>query len=245
MAKILLVIAGAALGLCLIFLAVAAGMGGLGLLNDTGHFADFVGDKPLASTDGTREWVWTGDSFKDEVATNVHYLPDAKGPPRIILRGPDDELDKIVFHNGELAKRRGMGWGHFDRVDVTLTGAVVRHFSFAGSAQLLLGAVSQDVLDVNVAGSGTLDAEAPGHVDELTLNIAGHGDDHLGKLIVQNAHIHIAGRGDIEIAPIEEAEIDIMGSGAIKLMTKPKSLSTHVMGAVTVTDADGNTIHDH
>jgi hypothetical protein len=245
MVKTLIVIAAAAIGTCLLLLGIAAATGGLGLFNGTTALLDFSSDKPIASSANSKAWAWSGDDFKNDVPANVHYEPGAKGPARIVIHGPSAELDKIGFSHGKLAfTQRGVHPG-FNRIDVSLRGAIVRKFSFAGDTHLTLGSVNQDRLDVNVAGAATIDAAAPGRVDTLTLNIAGHSEDHLGKLAVGTAHIHIAGHGDITIAPTDTANIDIMGRGDIKLMTKPKKLSTHVMGSGRVTDAAGHVVQSN
>lgn len=245
MVKTLIIIAAAAFGTCLLLLGIAAVTSGLGYFNDSTALLDFSSDKPIASGANSKAWAWTGDNFKNDVPATVHYEPGAKGPARIIVHGPSAELDKIGFSHGKLAfTQRGAHRG-FNRVDVSLRGAIVRKFSFAGDTHLILGAIDQDRLDVNAAGAATINATAPGRVDTLTLNIAGHSDDHLGKLAAGTVHIHIAGHGDITIAPIDTANIDIMGRGDIKLMTKPKNLSTHVMGSSRVTDAAGHVVQSN
>ena len=245
MVKTLIVIAAAAFGTCLLLLGIVAATGSLGFFNHPYALLDSPGDKPVATGTNSKAWAWTGDDFKNDVPADIHYEPGVKGPARIIVRGPSAELDKIGFAHGKLAFTQREENRGFNRVDVTLRGAIVRKFSFAGDSHLTLGAVNQDRLDVNVAGAAIIDAAAPGHVDTLTLNIAGHSEDHLGKLAADTVHIHIAGHGDITIAPIDTANIDIMGRGDIKLMTKPKKLRTHVMGSGRVTDAAGHVVQSN
>jgi hypothetical protein len=242
MYKTLIIIAAAAFGLCLLLLVIAGVAHSLGLLGGADGFANITGAKPIASSANSRTWAWTGDSFKSDVPIDIQYKPNAKGPARIVVRGAADELARITFHNGKLAFKQRIRKNDFDNVEAVLTGAVVKNFSFAGRSHFSFGAIRQDKLDVNIAGRGDMDSLAPGHVDKLTLNIAGRSDDHLGKLTAREAHIHIAGRGNVEIAPSDEADVDILGRGDIKLMTKPKSFNTHVLGAINVTDAAGNSL---
>ena len=63
------------------------------------------------------------------------------------------------------------------------------------------------------------------------MDIAGRGDARLKDLTVKKLKLDIAGRGDVEASPIDDADIDIAGSGTVKLYTEPKHLDTSIMGS--------------
>jgi hypothetical protein len=43
--------------------------------------------------------------------------------------------------------------------------------------------------------------------------------------------VHIAGSGDTDIAPTDEADIHIAGSGNVNLHSNPKRMDTHIAGS--------------
>jgi hypothetical protein len=59
----------------------------------------------------------------------------------------------------------------------------------------------------------------------------GSGDALLEQLAARSSRIFIAGSGSADIAPIDEADIFIAGSGDVRLHTHPKHLDSKVAGS--------------
>lgn len=92
-----------------------------------------------------------------------------------------------------------------------------------------LGHVDRRALDVTLAASGSIKAE--GRVDELTVHAMASGQVQLGKLAVRKAVVMLAGSGDVTIAPTQEAQITILGSGNVHLLTRPANVTRTIMGS--------------
>ena len=109
--------------------------------------------------------------------------------------------------------------GQADRMEVSIT----------GSGEAFVTEFTAKTFEVKVAGSGSLKAQ--GSADKATISIAGSGDADLGALAIKSLEVKVAGSGNAEAAPTEEADIKIMGSGDVRLLTHPTRLSTKVMGS--------------
>jgi hypothetical protein len=167
----------------------------------------------------TRDIPWNSDSVDISLPANTRYkrgsgdMLRVSGDPKIIahvrVAGGEIELD---------CRRRG----ETTLLDITLPGGEFRSIALNGRGKLLLEDLSQRELDLRVQGSGT--AEANGSVDILDLEIAGSGHADLNSLMVQRLDLNVAGSGTAEVAPQNEAEVDIAGSGKAYLSTGQANL---------------------
>jgi len=190
-------------------------------------FDDTPDCKPGNATATTRSFPWDGgDKVTIEVPVNLHYKPgtgttlEAKGDPQM--------LANLSVKGGTIEMNcRGARW-HHQRLDITMPGREFKEYHIAGVADLDLQQLNQESLKIEIAGSG--DINATGKVDTLKLEIAGRGDAHMKDLAVNKLNLDIAGRGEVETSPQESADIDIAGSGNVKLYTEPKHINTSIMG---------------
>lgn len=103
------------------------------------------------------------------------------------------------------------------------------HVVVRGSGDVDLGRLDQDTLQLLVAGSGS--AKAEGRVKTLKLSVAGSGNADLGRLAVEDADVVVAGHGDVAIAPSGDVKITILGSGDVKLLSRPNHITRSVVGS--------------
>jgi hypothetical protein len=103
-----------------------------------------------------------------------------------------------------------------------------------------MGEIHQDALRLSIAGNGSFNAS--GNADDLTLNVAGSGDYHLGKLAARTMRVSIAGSGHIDAASPSSARINIVGSGQVRFDNMPKDISTSIIGSGRISDASGRVI---
>jgi hypothetical protein len=131
-----------------------------------------------------------------------------------------------------------------DDLDITLAGSgavtasgKVQHTraKLAGSGNLNLEGLEQTDVDLEIRGSGS--ATAGGSVERTSVLIAGSGDAKLGKLVVKDAIVQILGSGDVDIAPVDTAQVEIGGSGNVRLLRKPRNVQTRIQGSGSVVDA--------
>jgi hypothetical protein len=98
-----------------------------------------------------------------------------------------------------------------------------------------LGHIDQDQLDLMVTGHGAVRAE--GRVDTLTVRLAGSGNVNLGELSARSVTVRLTGSGNVIVAPSEDAHVSIMGSGNVRLTTRPEHIERHVMGSGHIVEA--------
>jgi Putative auto-transporter adhesin, head GIN domain len=68
-------------------------------------------------------------------------------------------------------------------------------------------------------------------VEELRIFIAGPGDVDAGGVASQDVTVKSAGSGNADVAPRDEIDIHIAGSGDVNLHTNPRKVETHIAGS--------------
>ncbi|HEY1876492.1 MAG TPA: DUF2807 domain-containing protein [Rhizomicrobium sp.] len=209
----------------------AAAIGG----KDFGNGLDFslFSDRPRCETVAgaiatSRVLDWDGsDHVGLSVGGHASYTPGTDN--KVHASGDPQVLAHLRVRNGNIEMDCN-GW-HHDAGDlaITLPGQEFKRFGIAGSGNLSLQKLDQNMIQLRIAGSGSIKAD--GKVETADIKIAGSGDVDLGKLAAQIAMVHIAGSGNTDIAPTEEADIHIAGSGDVNLHTSPKKMETHIAGS--------------
>jgi Putative auto-transporter adhesin, head GIN domain len=115
----------------------------------------------------------------------------------------------------------------------TATGKVGQtRAAIKGSGDLNLGGLMQTNFDLAIKGSGSV--TAGGAAEHTTISIAGSGDARLGRLLVKDASVRIRGSGNADIAPENSADIEIYGSGNVRLLKQPGTMQTSIHGSGTI-----------
>lgn len=200
--------------------------GGFGVGND--------GDTKVDPGATGRHWVWDdGETVEIAVPAKVHYRG---GGDEVIARGSAAAIARLRVGNGKIASS---GSGRFarDDLDIRLPGHAFRTLTMAGSDELIMENVNQLRLDLAVAGSGSVRAQ--GSSERVKLSIAGSGSAKLAELTMKGRDVHIAGSGNIEAAPRDEANVTIAGSGDVRLFSDPAQVHTNIMGSGRVIRVSG------
>lgn len=92
------------------------------------------------------------------------------------------------------------------------TGSDKLGISLAGNSDVTLE-VNAPSVDINIAGSG--DIELTGETQSLDIDIAGSGNFKGEKLMAENAHVSIAGSGDVHVFADAKLDVKVMGSGNV------------------------------
>lgn len=191
------------------------------------------GDRPrceivAGATATSRDIAWDGSDHVTLAVGGSHASYKPGTDDKLHLSGDPQALAHVRLRDGTIELDCNHWRGSRD-LQITLPGRTFRKFGIAGSGNLLLEALDQEKLRVNVAGSG--DVKADGKVKEIEIHIAGSGDVNMGQVASRRAEVHIAGSGDTDIAPSEEADIHIAGSGDVNLHSNPPKLETHIAGS--------------
>lgn len=199
-------------------------------------------DLSLSGQQTTRSLAWDG---KDEagiaVPANVYYRR-GKGD-QLVVTGDSALVSHVELVDGSV--RFNCRVRHLKGVllDVTLPGREFKSFSIAGIGDINLQGIDQPDLEINVAGAD--DVTADGSVKNLKLQVAGASEAKLAKLAADRVAVHIAGSGHIEIAPKDDLQTNIVGSGTVMLHSEPKSIETHVIGSGRIIHPDGSVAAQH
>lgn len=104
--------------------------------------------------------------------------------------------------------------------------------------------------DVSVAGlqgggtaikaAGATNIKADGHLDELTVRLAGAGHADLSKLAVADAKVTVDGVGSVIVNPLESLDATMNGVGAIFYTGSPRKVNTRMNGLGTIARQDSN-----
>lgn len=224
MSRMLAILSGAGLVLCLCFLGLAYLIGGDDVFHDP---RSLRGVKPLIDMATRKEWRWQGgDTLALNAPINVRY--DAQGAPGVSVTGPAELLEHVRVGEGRIVSdtrpRRGE-----EKLQAVVSGVPIRKFVVNGRENLDLGRIDQPSLEVHLNGVGTVTGE--GQVERLNLTIAGPGKAELGGLSVQQeARVSILGNGEAALAPKGHLRLFIAGNGKLSLASKPKTVSQTIVG---------------
>lgn len=201
-----------------------------------GRDFDDHGWRHRGGPEGKREMAWTGgDTLTVEIPAEVRYT-QADGPAKLIITGPQRELDRLVIDDGHL--RFTHGHRHGDDLVVIMTAPNVTRFDIAGSGQLSIEDYRQDKLTVDLSGDGSV--RAKGEVKALELSISGSGESNLSDLKVGDAKVDIDGSGQATLAPTGSANVNISGSGEVTLLSRPAKLESNVSGSGAIHQKEGS-----
>lgn len=244
MIRTLLIITGAGLVLCVAALSGAAALGGNDLArhNWTWTFHDDGEDHTVHFNRGddgpsvTRTLTWTGgDKLTVEVPGDVTYVQG--DTPSVVVTGQKSMVDRVDLIDGRLTWDEGdrrtsevtVGWNIHDRLQVVVTAPSVKSFDLESSADLSIRDYDQPTFELNVSGSG--DVDAAGQAQTATIDVNGSGDSDLSALRVTDASVDTSGSGDVRVGPTGSAKIDISGSGDVDLTRRPANLTQSVSGS--------------
>jgi hypothetical protein len=118
----------------------------------------------------------------------------------------------------------GSGRAELGRLVTRQTNAQIR-----GSWEVVLADTRQEVLRIVMHGSGGVTASGEAH--EVSLDAAGSVRADLGRLVTQQVNARIRGSGDVDLAPREDADISISGSGIARLHGAVARIHSRVSGS--------------
>ncbi len=173
-----------------------------------------------------RHLPWDGsDSVTIATPASVRYR-GGEGDD-VIVRGAPEVVARIFIRDGVIdTDCRSSNNGN---LEITLPGRAFRSLGIAGAGRIVMENIDQADLALNISGSGSIRAE--GKSDLVDVSISGSGKVMLGDLAMKTFNVSIAGSGNAEAGPADKADVTIMGSGSVRLLTNPDQVSTSIMGS--------------
>lgn len=174
-----------------------------------------------------RRLPWTGDdTISLALSVPVRLVPSSGN--EVVLRGAPETIAHLDMKGGRLrADCRNLP--NAQMVTIELPSRALRNVRLSGSAMATIEPLDQPTLALTVNGSGNV--QVSGRVERVTVAIRGSGDIRLKDLALKRLTAKIAGSGNLEAGPKEEADITIAGSGNVRLLSRPVSLNTRIAGS--------------
>jgi hypothetical protein len=206
--------------------------------------ASVSGDAELASHvrmhDGTLEWDTTVDCFPaDDLVVQLTGPAvtawTLNGSGELSLSDIKQDLLRITTHGSGAVSASGET--HEVSLDVAGSGRAdlgklvtqQTNAHIQGNAEVHLPDIKQDLLRIDMLGSGAVTAS--GEAREVSLDVAGSGRADLGRLVTQQASAHIRGSAEADLAPRQDVDISISGSGVVRLHGAVARIQSHVSGS--------------
>jgi hypothetical protein len=232
MSKMLAILSGAGLVLCVCFLGLAYLIGGDDVFHDS---RSMQGVKPLLDMATRKEWRWQGgDTLALDAPVNVRYEP--RGAPGVSVTGPAELMEHVRVGEGRIASDSRPRRNNSRRMEAVISGVPIRKFVVNGGETLQLGHIDQQAMEVHINGNGTVTGD--GTVERLKLVIAGSGNADLGKLsVTDDAKVSILGNGTASLSPHGELRLFIAGNGKLSLLSKPRNIRQTILGSGNISPA--------
>ncbi len=180
------------------------------------------------ATATSRDLDWDGsDHAGISIKAVANYTPGSGGE-KVHVTGDPQVLAHLRLRNG-MIEEDCHGWNERDRdVTITLPGRKFEKFVLTGTGKLNLDRLDQPSLQIKMAGVATI--KANGKVDDLRIDMAGVSHADFGQVIGRKAKVKMAGVNTADIAPSEEADVNIAGPSEVTLHSNPPKLDTRIMG---------------
>jgi hypothetical protein len=185
----------------------------------------------VAAAGPERRLPWSGDdSISLALSVPVHLLPGTGND--VVLRGAPETIAHLEFKGGRLrADCRNLPG--VQTVTIELPSRALQKVRLSGSATATIGPVDQPNLALTVNGSGSV--QVNGKIERVAVTIHGSGDIRLNEVTMKRLTARVAGSGNLEGGPKEEADIAIAGSGNVRLLSRPATLNTKIAGSGRIT----------
>jgi hypothetical protein len=231
MTKKLLIVFASGIVLAVIAFSLAFATGGQELRSTLSGDKDFnwtIGDEYDGPTKGRSFPVDGGQTLTMEIPVELHFTRGDKA--EMIVKGPAEAVDRLVFENGRLSLRgdKSLRAG----LDVTIVAPELAALDMEAPGDVTLSGMQQDQFRLKSAGA--IDLDADGKVRAVSIRTDGAANIDLDKLEVEDATVQVNGAGDISIAATGRVDVEVNGVGAVTLRKKPATLRTQMNGIGTI-----------
>ena len=117
-------------------------------------------------------------------------------------------------------------------VVVNISTVSLKEVSLCGSATISVSNILQNTFRASLKGSGEINLS--GKTNELLLNMTGSGEIDAEELISKSLLVNAKGSGYISANAKEEATVNLMGSGSVKVYGETLRKNKNIMGSGSV-----------
>lgn len=144
------------------------------------------------------------------------------------------EFIELKVKNDELriGLKKNVSFTTSNPVVVNISTVSLKEVSLCGSATISVSNILQNTFRASFKGSGEINLS--GETNELLLNMTGSGDIDAEELISKSLLVNAKGSGYIGANAKEEATVNLMGSGSVKVYGETLRKNKNIMGSGSV-----------
>lgn len=144
------------------------------------------------------------------------------------------EFIELKVKNDELriGLKKNVSFTTSNPVVVNISTVSLKEVSLCGSATISVSNILQNTFRASLKGSGEINLS--GETNELLLNMTGSGDIDAEELISKSLLVNAKGSGYIGANAKEEATVNLMGSGSVKVYGETLRKNKNIMGSGSV-----------
>lgn len=144
------------------------------------------------------------------------------------------EFIELKVKNDELriGLKENVSFTTSNPVVVNISTVSLKEVSLCGSATISVSNILQNTFRASLKGSGEINLS--GKTNELLLNMTGSGEIDAEELISKSLLVNAKGSGYISANAKEEATVNLMGSGSVKVYGETLRKNKNIMGSGSV-----------
>lgn len=159
-----------------------------------------------------------------------NVVVDVNGTESLTIEAEDNVMPLLTteVRNGLLELGVQSNISPTSTITYTISAAHLDGLSVSGSGDIKAAGIDADSFDVEISGSGQVDAS--GTADTLTVDIAGSGKYAGENLVASLGTVAVSGSGDALVNVTNELDAEVSGSGNIEYIGNP-SVTTSISGS--------------
>ncbi len=152
-----------------------------------------------------------------EIETDAEYL---------------DSLDiKVVDRVLQIGSKKSTNWSSSfknRRAIVRIQVPSITSIDISGACTLVASGFSGGALEID--GSGAVESELTGNIDELTISISGAAEIKAFELKAQNVDLDVSGAAQIEVYAVKTIKSDVSGAASVTYRGTPAIVKSEISG---------------
>jgi hypothetical protein len=163
-------------------------------------------------------------------------------PESLVIEGRSSSIERVetdVRHNTLFIKSKPRDWfmsNNRRRITVKITVPELESLEVEGGNDVRLTGFAGGETKIRASGAAHIIAE--GHLEELTIRMAGAGHGDFSRLVADEAKVIVEGVGSVSVHPKDTLDATMNGVGAILYTGNPREVNTRMNGLGTIARRD-------
>ncbi len=170
-------------------------------------------------------------------------------PESLVIEGRASSIERVeteVRHDTLYIESKPRDWfmsNNRRRITVKITVPELESLEVEGGNDVRLTGFAGGETKIRAAGAAHIIAE--GHLDELTVRMAGAGHGDFSRLVADEAKVIVEGVGSVIVHPKDTLDATMNGVGAILYTGNPREVNTRMNGLGTIARRDSKDDDGH